>query len=269
MTTTDLFLFGGARCLFAFPLEHPLEVAKLKCQSNPGLSSGQNIKAIFEAKGCKGFFEGGLSNLGKRTVKVAYRWPTVAALYSFWDGALPKPEGGRSPGAMIATAGSIAAVETAVVLPFERLFIAKVVDSQYASFIQKQLKQEGAAALYRGATASFLSHASSWMVFMGANQLGKEAARALDPEKESPLKSRALNVAIASTALTAVDMPLEFIKAQTQLHAELQTKSFPETAALLFKRHGPRGLYSGLAFGFLHKTAQTVFGAAFFEQMTR
>ncbi len=131
------------------------------------------------------------------------------------------------------------------------------------------MKQEGVAALYRGATASFLSHASSWIVFMGANQLGKEAAQALDPEKESPLKRRALNVAIASTALTAVDLPLEFIKAQTQLHSELQTKSFPQAAALLFKRHGARGFYSGLVFGFFHKTAQTVFGAAFYDQMTR
>lgn len=267
--TSDYLLFGGLRCAAAFPLEHPLEAAKLKCQSHPALASTAAIRAIQAERGFKGFYDGGCSNLAKRTVKVAYRWPAVAVLHSIWREAFPKTAESNPLAVQMATAGSIAGIETAAILPLERLFLAKVNGSQYGAFVKEQLKKEGLRSLYHGATATFLSHASSWAVFMSANHFAKKAADRIDPEGDSPLMRKSLKVLLASSALTAVDLPLEFIKTQTQLNQEFQHQRPTEVARVLFQRHGVRGFYSGLVFGFAHKAVQTLFGSAFFEEMTK
>ncbi len=263
--SSDYLAFAAIRCAIPFPIEHPLEVAKLKSQGQPSLSPQQVVRTIYQENGLKAFYDGCVSNVAKRTVRVAYRWPTVGALHSYWNRILED----RGMVTHLATAGSIAGIETACVLPLERLFVSKVNALGYSHFINNQFKYEGVKSLYHGAAATFTNHLTSWTTFMMTNHIAKKMLRQIDPKGEYPILGKCASTVAIAASLTAVDLPLEFIKLQTQMHPHLQKMSLREVAKTLFKQYGLKGFYAGRSFAFVHKGLQTLFGSAFFDQMTK
>lgn len=267
INTQDYLFLGAIRCVAAFPLEHPLEVAKVKCQGMPAIAPSKVVQTLYRENGVKGFFDGGLSNLSKRTMRIAYRWPTVAALHSFWDTTIPQCKQFNGLTSHLMTAGSIAAIETAIVLPLDRLFVSRVHDLGYRHFVKNQFKNEGIKSLYHGAGATFINHGTSWSTFMLVNHFSKKAISKMDPESRYPSLDKTAKIAMISTSLCAVDLPFEFMKLQRQMHPHFQKNTLLQMTKDLFKQHGVKGFYSGLSFAFMHKSVQTLFGTAFFEQM--
>lgn len=269
LNLNDYVVFGAFRSIAGFPLEHPLEVVKLKSQGMPNTPLKQIIKTIYsENNGLKGFYDGALSNLAKRTVRVSYRWPTVATLHSLWDGILPKTFKDNKTVTYITTSTSIAAVETFLVLPLERLFVSQVNASGYKQFLKNQFKYEGISSLYRGSAATFLNHSSSWSVFMMTNHFVNREYLQIDPKTEYPILGRVGMSAIIAANLTVVDLPLDFTKTQIQMHSKFQKMSTYEVIKVLYKEHGIKGFYSGATCALAHKCIQTIFGSAFFNEMT-
>ena len=259
----DYSLYATVRVLVTFPLEHPLEMAKTRAQSDPLLTT-KDILNSCKHNGIKKLYEGGISNSAIRVIRSSYRWPYVEKMHAFWSNGLPSTLKYDGVTAKLGVSLSIACLETAIVLPIERLFVSKVGELGYGHFLQTQIKVEGLRSLYQGATATFTNHSLSWTTFMLTNY----ALKKMSENKEKTILNKCIGSAVIGSALTAIDMPLEFICTQTQLHPKYQSISMKQVVKSLFREYGIKGFYSGAPFGVVHKTIQVFCGSYFYAKMT-
>lgn len=263
----SLGVMGAGRSMLLFPIEQPLEAIKSKCQVDPLKGGKDIIGSLYKERGLRGFFDGGVPNLLKRAIRTTYRWPTVAKLHGSWKDEAQKRGITNEIAPYVATAVSIASIETICVLPLERLFMSKIKNQEYSQFIRNQFKVEGVKSLYRGSLANFLSHCNSWTTFMVMNHGAKHVIEKKDNGSKPSIGDRLIATSMIASSLTFVSLPWEFIRVHIQSNPSLESKSTFQVAQSLLQQYGIKKFYAGCAFAFSQKFVQAFVGGFFFEQL--
>ncbi len=265
--SSNYISLGIIRGILGFPFEHPFEVTKLKNQAHPKASTWSILTSIFKQRGFKGFYDGTLSNLPRRVIKEAYRWPAIAYFHQFWNRSCSDRlrQNGFLPN--IATAGCMAILEAGFILPFERILLARLNEGGYRVFFVR-LKGEGGALLYQGITIAFLRHITAWATLMITNLWIKREIKRIDPKhKHYLMGTLAANVIIAAN-LTLFCLPLDFIKVNIQMHKVYQSQRLSVLIRELSYKYSWRGFYAGAIYVFLQKNVQALMGGAILDKMT-
>jgi hypothetical protein len=269
LSAIDFIYLGVMRCIAGFPLEHPCEVLKLRNQALPSTSSFYIFKSIFLKSSFKGFYQGAVPNLMRRSVKEGYRWPTIKFFSDWWNKILPEAVKRDGTGTQIAIAASMATVETFLILPLERILLTKVNEQGYVNFYKSKIKKEGPIVLYRGLWVTFLRHLTVWTALMTTNYFVKEKIYSLDSSKNYPFLSILVGNLLIAANLTLWGLPLDFMRTNIQMNAELQQMRINQVAKILYRQHGIQGFYAGVVCVYLQKNIQALFGGALLDKATQ
>jgi len=237
-----------ARSIAGFPVEHPLVVLRLRMQGSP-LSS--QLSVIFQHSSRKNLYSGGFASFGQRVVREAIRWPSIDVINRMWLKTLPPSLPGREVIKNAALGASVAGLESLVLLPIERLIVAKVNEEGYRSFYQKHFRKVGFRSLYSGLSVNIANNFLGWTTFTTMNYWMKFQVNRTSFSKKYPgLSQFAANAGIASTLMLA-SLPPNFVKTRIQMEPELQKMRLHKVVALLYQRYGVKGFYTGSACTFV------------------
>lgn len=263
----DYSLFGMARVVCGYPIEQPLSASLVKNQGVPRLTSTQTVNSIYKKSGFNGFYTGGAAYTAKKLTKEGYRWPALAVFHSFWNETLPDCLRFSGAGVNVASAGCMATVESAIILPLDRLFVAKVNEEGYLPFFKKLVQERGISSLYSGFSLSAIRNFAVWGVFMNARQFANRKINQLDPQLEHPILGNILSNLFTASSLTVVGAPLDFMKTRVQMTPSIQNVSLYQIAKILINQYGFSGLYSGASFAFLQRNVQAVLGGFLLDKI--
>ncbi|MBJ7450139.1 MAG: hypothetical protein JHC93_07280, partial [Parachlamydiales bacterium] len=145
----NVMALGALRGIAGFPLEHPFDVLKLRAHSSPLISTYSVAKNLFQEHNIKGLYLGGYTHFAKLVVKESFRWPVVALSMKFWKRLLPEYENNHII-PKLASSVTIALFKSSVLLPVERLMVARVNEEGYRAFFKNRFSKEGISSLYKG-----------------------------------------------------------------------------------------------------------------------
>lgn len=260
-----------ARFAGGIPIEHPLKVCISKHQVMPFQSSHQVVQSIMAEKGFKGFYAGFWAGIGGRLGKNVCRWVGIKAFHDIWDSVFPSSDEKREAKIKIATAGSVAAMET-LLTPITRLFNAAVNEGGYGALFKDKDNEKKPAmqvirSLFSGSQAIFGKQMISWSVFISANHYSKHKIVELDPQNKHPILARiGANVFVAAS-LTLFGMPFDFLKTHIQLNPDLQKMPIHKVMKTLLGKYKIRHLYAGTLFNFIYTNIHALLGGAILDKI--
>lgn len=264
----DYALFGILRSFAGHLFEHPCDVHRARAQSLPHFTSYQVFQEIYKNKGFKGWMDGFIPNFKKRAIKEAARWPLVNTLFPIWKKRL---DGELAP--KLATGASVAAAET-ILLPLDRLMVAKVNEKGYRYFYENQIKHENLrtslSSLYRGANAVLCNRLFGWMAFLFSDSLVKHQLKKWDPDSKHPILGKMLFIGVTAGNLSLFALPFDFMKTRIQMDKSNHLKNLRLNNLIktLYRAHGIKGFYSGAIFDMTHRSIHVFLTAALFEKIT-
>lgn len=243
-------LTGAFRGAIGLVVEHPFDTVKTRCQAENAESSVRQVtKKILETQGVKGLYSGWVPNGIRLMSKQVYRWPMMLGFPQFYKEHLPEQLQSRYPSsAKLATALSIAHLETFIICPLERLKVyLMTADHQNkgsVQFFQNHRARIGQEML-RGINAVYLRQITSWVSFLLTDEKLKNWERKRIQQEELPFLSLmgvSLGVGIINTA---VNMPFDAAKTQMQMVEHVHSRSVISVIKRIYQAGGVRALYAG------------------------
>jgi Mitochondrial carrier protein. len=232
-------------------------------------------KEIYRKHGLKnGFYAGFLPSLVRGVIKQLYRWPLMLVLPQFYNVVIPQSlKASYSSLPKIATGMSLAAIDTFIVCPLERLKVClqtKRSDLNIRTFF-KENNREMAKSLFRGLEPLFYRQMLSWVSFLYTDFKFKELARkwsGLGP-KDSLDNSTLLAVSVAvGVSNIMIVMPLDTIKTLYQQHSEEYYKlTLRETSKVVFQKGGLKAFYYGWQPRLVQYVIQSLFTVTALEKL--
>lgn len=258
---------GACRGIAGHFFEHPFDVHKVRAQKSPHLSSSMVISEIYRTRGLKGCLDGFVPNLKKRAIKETYRWSLIKPSNSFWQ----KRVGSGLP-SDIATAFSVAGFET-LLLPLDRLLVAKVNEEGYRVFYATHIKnaspQAAFSSLYRGWHVVLGNRIAAWGTFVTARHFSKKLVTRWDKDQRHPWLSKAFSTGLTAASLSLGALPFDFMKTRLQIDKSntLQQMKLFTLVKTLYRQHGLKGFYSGMAFDMGHRYIHVFLTGALFDKV--
>jgi hypothetical protein len=268
---------GVLRTIAGLPLEHPFDSVKSRMQAEINRKVGffQMSKEIYKTQGItKGFYAGFIPSAFRGVIKQVYRWPLMLVLPRAYSSIIPGQLQKDYPSiAKITTGLTLAAIDTFIICPFERLKVClqtKKNDLSLRNFF-RQSDQNMFQSLFRGLNSLFYRQMTSWVSFLYTDYKFKEIAREMKGlGKNDPLDNRTLFTTSLFVGITnvLVVMPFDMTKTLYQQHSdEFVNKKFLDTLKVVYKRTGFKGFYYGWQPRMIQYMIQSVFTVTALEKM--
>jgi len=266
---------GLMRAVAGLPLEHPFDSIKSRMQAeiNRKTTFLDMTKEIYKTQGVtKGFYAGFIPSALRGIVKQMYRWPLMLVLPRVYSSVYSDSVKNKYPSIMkISTGLTLAAVDTFIVCPFERLKVClqtKQTDLNLRNFFhQKDLVK----SLFRGLHSLFYRQMISWVSFLYTDFKFKEIARNMKGiGKDDPLDNNTLFLTsiLVGIANVFVVMPFDMTKTLYQQHSEeFVNKKFTETVKVVYNKTGLKGFYYGWQPRMIQYIIQSAFTVTALEKM--
>lgn len=253
---------GLVRGLAGLPLEHPLEVIKVRLQANPSEGARSVALQILTFEGWKGFYAGIHLN-AVRTFKQLYRWPMVLALPPIFQNVLPTSfQKKHSSAVPVLTGMGIASLETFIICPLERLKVDLITnDSSNRSIRNFYQSHKGRIVqeLTRGLSPVFWRQLTSWVCFLATDEQIKSMERKRTGQSQLSLTSLLWVSALVGSINTGVVMPFDGIKTRLQMHSHQPVDGFIKTLTKTYQSYGLRGVYAGWQMRLTQYVVQSMF----------
>lgn len=241
-------VLGIIRGLAGFPIEHPLEVAKVSAQAQPLSTSKEVISRIYYQRGVLGFANTFLPNFPRKVIRESARWMIIDFSHRILTDSFPSSFAKNEISIKILTGTSLAFFDSCFLLPFEQLIAYRIKENEpYRTFYQNRIKKEGIGTLYRGFQANLMRQGVAWSIFLPMNYQLKKTLQACDNQNEHPYLRQAAASVIIGTTLAVVGLPTDFVKVRLQMDNDLQNIRFTEAIKRLFQKYRVKGFYSGFA----------------------
>jgi hypothetical protein len=268
---------GILRTIAGLPLEHPFDSVKSRMQAETHRKVGflQMSKEIYKTQGvAKGFYAGFIPSAFRGVVKQVYRWPLMLVLPRAYSTIIPGQYQKDYPSiTKISTGLTLAAIDTFIICPFERLKVClqtKRNDLSLRNFF-RQSDQNVFQSLFRGLNSLFYRQMVSWVSFLYTDYKFKEIARQMKGlGKNDPLDNRTLFTTSILVGITnvLVVMPFDMTKTLYQQHSdEFVNKKFMDTLKVVYRRTGFGGFYYGWQPRMIQYMIQSVFTVTALEKM--
>jgi len=194
-------------------------------------------KEIYKTQGVrKGFYAGFIPGAIRGVVKQIYRWPLMLVLPKIYTSIYPKEIQKKYPSiAKISTGLTLAAIDTFIVCPFERLKVCLQTKRSDLSLINffRETNTSVLKSLFRGLNSLFYRQMISWVSFLYTDFKFKEIARKYKGiDNNTPLDNQTLLITstLVGIANVFVVMPFDMTKTLYQQHSEeFVNKRFSET----------------------------------------
>lgn len=267
-------LAGALRGVFGLAFEHPFDTVKTRCQANPAEASIKKVTSqIMEAHGVGGFYSGCIPNGMRVMIKQAYRWPMMMVFPQFFKEHLPEKLQVQYPAsAKLATAVSIANLETFIICPLERLKVhLMTLDhknkgiTEFYIHHRKHLGRE----MIRGIHAVYLRQITSWASFLLTDEKMKNWERRRIQKEELPFFSLMKVSLVVGAVNTAVNMPFDFVKTQMQKAEHVNERSVIAVIKRVYQTNGARALYAGWQVRMVQYMIQSVFTVPLLDYFER
>lgn len=268
---------GLVRAVAGLPLEHPFDSVKSRMQAeiNRKISFVDMTKEIYKTQGVfKGFYAGFIPNAMRGIVKQVYRWPLMLVLPRFYASIISQElQQKYSSISKISTGLTLAAIDTFIVCPFERLKVClqtKTNDLSLRNFL-KEKNQQLLRSLFRGLNSLFYRQMVSWVSFLYTDYKFKEYARAYKGiDKNTPLDNQTLFITSIFVGITnvLVVMPFDMTKTLYQQHSdEFVNRKLSDTLKIVYSKSGFKGFYSGWQPRMIQYIIQSIFTVTALEKM--
>lgn len=239
--------FGLIRGVFGL-VEHPLDLIKTRMQAEKKTKPvWQVCKDIYREKGFFGGYTAGIIPNGVRmTLKHMYRYPLMLKIPSFFKKNIPPGFQAKYPDAeVLATALSIASIETLIICPLERCKVFLMTSGSQINSARTflHLCSSQYSELFRGMQAVWARQILSWGSFLYTNKKAKEWERKRLQTEELPFVSL-MRVSLLTGLVNSICMPLDVAKTSLQKHNP-SSDNLWITLVKIYKDHGIQGLYAG------------------------
>ena len=232
-------------------------------------------KEIYNTHGLrKGFYAGFFPSAARGVLKQIYRWPLMLVLPKIYDTAYSDSLKKAYPAiSKISTGLTLAAIDTFIVCPFERLKVCLQTKQSDLSLKQyfRQSEQGIIKSLFRGLNSLFYRQMISWVSFLYSDHKFKEIARkAKGTDKNQPLDNQTLLLTSVLVGIVNVliVMPFDMTKTLYQQHSEeFVNKKFSETVRTVYKKAGLKAFYYGWQPRMVQYIIQSVFTVTALEKM--
>lgn len=232
-------------------------------------------KEIYRTQGViKGLYAGFIPSALRGVVKQVYRWPLMLVLPKMYSTLYPESIQKKYPSINKITTGlSLAAIDTFIVCPFERLKV--VLQTKHSDVsLKKFFSQENSAlgkSLFRGLNSMFYRQMISWVSFLYSDYKFKEIARkwkGIGPNDALDNHTLFTTSVLVGIANVLVVMPFDMTKTLYQQHSEeFANKKFTETIRTVYNKAGFRGFYYGWQPRMIQYIIQSVFTVTALEKM--
>lgn len=245
-------ILGSGRALISLPFEHPLDYFKTQKQVNPMVPYSKLISNTPFRYMYRGF----IPNAARQAIKQGYRFPLMIGLPNLYRRVTDNEMYVQS-----LTGCSIAAIESVIICPLERLKVWLMTSPQCSQLTQF-FSQTGPQDLFRGLTPLMLRQITSWVSFLSSTHLFKEACKSITGRNDLT----ALDLLMVSVGVgvvnTAVIMPIDFVKTYTQKFQEINNNSlsgFKREIFSLLDAKKIRLLYAGYSIRLFHYIINAAF----------
>lgn len=277
-STTSLYLqaslMGAFRGGLSLVIEHPFDTIKTRCQANYAEGSILRVmNRIVEMQGVRGLYSGFIPNGVRLMGKQAYRWPMMLAFPQFFKTSLPESLQNSYPSSIkLATALSIAHLETFIICPLERLKVylmtAEHQSKGILEFFQHHRKHIGKEML-RGIQAVYLRQITAWVSFLLTDEKLKNLEKKKIQKEDLPFMSLMKVSFCVGVINTAVNMPFDVVKTQMQKAGHPKQSSVMHLMKTVYRSSGVRGLYAGWQVRLVQYMVQSVFTVSILEHLER
>jgi len=268
---------GLLRSIAGLPFEHPFDSVKSKMQAEINRKVGflEMAKEIYKTQGVsKGLYAGFIPSAIRGAVKQVYRWPLMLVLPRAYSSIYPESIKQKYPSITKITTGlTLAAVDTFIVCPFERLKVCLQTkrDNLSLTTFFKQNHNHLFKSLFQGLKSLFYRQMVSWVSFLYTDYKFKEMAREYKGiDKNSPLDNQTLFITslLVGVANVLVVMPFDMAKTLYQQHSnEFVNKKFSDTLKIVYNKAGLKGFYYGWQPRMIQYMIQSVFTVTALEKM--
>ena len=260
-------LAGGALGFFTFIIAHPIEVIKVRVQSNAMKYRGGEHKILktaidtYKQGEFLKFYSGSLPNLIKQVSRNLYRWPLILYFPVFYGRFIQNKKLVKAFSAV-----SLANIECLIISPLERVktvLISKDGNANRGSIIGffKDRNNRKLLELYRGVNPFILRQNTTWFTFIFFDHLTKEYLIERNKKKGiiRELNNKEINIVslVVAIANTALVLPFDYVKTNFQKEKFINSGvfSFMKTQV---KENGFFILYTGWQMKILHFLLQSV-----------
>jgi len=232
-------------------------------------------KEIYKTQGIfKGFYAGFIPGAIRGVIKQIYRWPLMLVLPKVYASIYSQELQKEYPSiAKISTGMTLAAIDTFIVCPFERLKVClqtKRTDLSLINFF-KDSNKNLFNSLFRGLNSLFYRQMISWVSFLYTDYKFKEIARAYKGiDKNTQLDNQTLLITSTLVGISNVliVMPFDMTKTLYQQHSEeFVNKKFTETLRVVYNKTGLKGFYYGWQPRMIQYIIQSIFTVTALEKM--
>jgi len=248
-------VYGFFRTLVGLPFEHPFDSIKSRMQSKLGerVRFRETSREIYRTYGIReGFYAGFIPNAARTLCKQLYRWPLMLILPEFYNTVYSESLRAHYPSiAKISTGLTIAAFDTFIICPFERLKVFLQTKKDHISlrtFFQEN-RNNLVRSLFRGLDSMFWRQIISWVSFLYADHKFKRIARNYQnvPDQEALSGSTLMVVStLVGISNVFIVMPFDMTKTLHQQHsANFANKKLRETIKTVYREAGIKGFYYG------------------------
>lgn len=277
-STTSLYLqaslMGAFRGGVSLLIEHPFDTIKTRRQANYAEGSILGVtNRIVELQGVRGLYSGFIPNGVRLMGKQAYRWPMMLAFPQFFKTSLPESLQNSYPSSIkLATALSIAHLETFIICPLERLKVYLMTAEHHSKgileFFQHHRKHIGKEML-RGIQAVYLRQITAWVSFLLTDEKLKNLEKKKIQKEDLPFTSLMKVSFCVGVINTAVNMPFDVVKTQMQKAGHPKQSSVMHLMKTVYRSSGVRGLYAGWQVRLVQYMVQSVFTVSILEHLER
>jgi hypothetical protein len=267
-------LMGAIRGAISLAIEHPFDTVKTRCQANISEKSVQRVMLdIVKLHGFKGLYSGCIPNGVRLMVKQAYRWPMMLAFPQFFKTHLPQHLQNDYPSsAKLATALSIAHLETFIICPLERLKVYLMTADRHKKgiieFYQNHQRHIGKEVL-RGIQAVYLRQITAWVSFLLTDEKLKNWEKKRIQKAELPFTSLMKVSFCVGVINTAMNMPFDVVKTQMQKAEHGKESSVLDVMKKIYRMNGVSGLYTGWQVRMIQYMVQSVFTVSLLDHLER